>query len=145
MITSIFIILAGTFGSLYIVSYLHLLLTGEMMDLEIIEFLQTIEIIRSDKKALTLFIAFELLTILIGTIHYLSNNKFYQSELIAITPNISIPVPAGQKQFGSARFMTDEEKKELFDVFIIKQDKEIKELLDHGYDDVSILKGGDNN
>lgn len=145
IITSILIFIAGTIGSLYIVSYIHLLLIGEMINLEIIEFFQTIEIIKGHKNSMTLFIAFELLVILIGMIYFLSNDKFYQSELITITPDISIPVSAGQKQFGSARFMTEEERGELFNILTIKHDKTIKELINHGYDDVSALKGGDNN
>ncbi len=59
-------------------------------------------------------------------------DTFYESELIEITPNIKIPAPAGQMQFGSARFATDIEKESLFEVCELKRDKRIKDLIEWG-------------
>ena len=38
-------------------------------------------------------------------------------ETMEITPNIEIPVPAGNGQHGSERFLTEDEKEELFSIF----------------------------
>lgn len=56
------------------------------------------------------------------------------------------PSPAGQKQFGSARWMTDREKKDAFtNCTLNKNDKLIDYLIEHGYDDLELEKEGDEN
>ena len=82
--------------------------------------------------------------ILISIFFLLKNDRFYESSMIEVTPQIKIPAPAGQKQFGSARFMSEDEK-DIFGVIYIKRDKIIKNLINHGYDDISHLKRGDRN
>jgi len=76
----------------------------------------------------------------------LTNHKTYQSDLIQITPNIMTPSPAGQKQFGSARWMTQNEKESTFtNCLLDKNDKIISYLIKHGYDDLKPEKAGDEN
>jgi type IV secretion system protein VirD4 len=63
---------------------------------------------------------FKLFLLLLGGMGLLSlafiltAQKPYQSREIEITPDISIPAPAGQGQYGSARFMSEKEKKKHF-------------------------------
>ena len=42
------------------------------------------------------------------------DRKSYESKLVKITPQISTPISVGQKQYGSARWMSEKEKDQLF-------------------------------
>ncbi len=80
--------------------------------------------------------------------HKANSTKFLRETetffLIEITPNIKTPAPAGQRQFGSARWMSNTEKKETFSPCIItKGDKLISYLIEHGYDDIEAEEEGD--
>lgn len=144
VISSIFIFILGTIANIYSSTYLHNLLSNEKVDLDIFEIQASIQVIKNNLKALKLFGCFELLILLISLLFIFSEEKIYKSDLVQITPKIKIPVKAGQNQFGSARFMTDEEK-EVFGVLYLKKDTEIKGLIKHGYDDIKNLKGGEKN
>lgn len=88
-----------------------------------------------------LFLALEILVLLGGLAYYITNDKPYQSDLVAITPKISTPVAAGQKQFGSARWMKEEERDKAFEFFTInKRDNLISYLLSTGYEDLGDLE-----
>jgi len=72
---------------------------------------------------LSLFLYLQGFILLCALYFYLANMKPYQSDLEVITPEIATPVRAGQMQFGSARWLTAEEKKEVFkSVKLIKSD-----------------------
>lgn len=45
--------------------------------------------------------------------------KISSVDMMKITDDISIPVPAGNGQHGSERFMTDKEKKSLYDAYVV--------------------------
>ncbi|SHH59425.1 hypothetical protein [Sporanaerobacter acetigenes] len=142
---SILILILGTIGSIYFSVYLDTLLSKGKIDIHIFKIQKSFEIIKNSRNALKLLGCFELLLIIMNFIYFFSNDRAYESDLIQITPAISIPVPAGQKQHGSARFMTEKEKEKAFTILEIKQDKEIKNLLKYGYDDLKNMKGGDEN
>lgn len=60
-----------------------------------------------------------------------SNSKVVDTETIKITEQISIPVAVGNGQHGSSRFMKEEEKEEIYDVFSYSgKKKEIKEFFE---------------
>lgn len=142
IMTSILVLILGTIIGVYVSVNLHILLSSQKVDLNIFKIRDGIEIIKNDSRALKLFCCFELLILVSSIFYFVTDSKTYKSDLVKITPKISIPVEAGQKQFGSARFMTDEEK-EVFGVSYLKKDAVIKELIKHGYDDVKNLKGGE--
>jgi type IV secretion system protein VirD4 len=69
----------------------------------------------------------------------------YASKMQTITNEIKTPVPAGQKQHGSARWLYPKEYKTTFNVAkVFRFDKKIKYLIQHGRDDLDFLKGGKN-
>ncbi|MCK9443813.1 MAG: hypothetical protein M0Q14_04670 [Tissierellaceae bacterium] len=145
-ITLILILILGTIFNLYFSTLLHELLSKEISELTLPSFKSSIYSLKGNKNHLYLFMVFQL-TIILGSILYLiTNNKPYQSDLIKITPNIMTPAPAGQKQFGSARWMTKEEKEKVFSICVLKKnDKLISYLIKHGYDDIETEKVGDEN
>lgn len=78
---------------------------------------------------LSLFIYLQGFILLCSIYFYLANMKPYQSDLDAITPDIATPVRAGQMQFGSARWLTEEEKNKGFKSIKLRKN-ELKILME---------------
>lgn len=139
VILGILIFLIGTIGAIAFTSYLDALIMNKQINMSIFK-IPYIQNLLNNPKALKLFYSFELLVLLMSIFLVVKNDKFYESNMIKITPKIKIPVAAGQMQFGSARFMTVEEKEEQGVLYIRKKDNKIKKIINQGYDD---LKEGD--
>ena len=61
--------------------------------------------------------------------------------MIKVTADIKTPAIAGQKQHGSARWQTKKEIYQKFDVARLdKNNPIIKDLIEHGYDDLEFYK-----
>lgn len=141
----ILILLFGTIFNLYFSTMIHQILSKEMGQVVIPNIRICINSLRINKNHLSLFSVFQLIIVLGSVLFFATNNKPYQSELIKITPNISTPASAGQKQFGSARWMTNEEKGKAFPSCTLKgNDKLIHYLIKHGYDDMETEEVGEN-
>lgn len=141
LIISILLFILGTIVCIFVSSYLHLLLTEGLDKIKLIELGEAVTIIKFNSKARHLFIAFESAIILISVFYFIINDNFYESELIEITPKIKIPKPAGQMQFGSARFINNKDIEKLFTISIIKdKDSLIKELLEFGNNEFQTIK-----
>lgn len=54
------------------------------------------------------------------------HSKLAQVSTIKVTDTISIPVPAGNGQYGNERFLTDKEKKALYGAYVVGTDTEFK-------------------
>ncbi len=118
----------------------HYLLLKRIRVIKFIPFIEGIKSIVSDQQHLALFLCFEGFVILASIYILLMNSKPYQSELITITPNISTPVSAGQKQFGSAEWLAEKEKDRAFDFYVLnKNNPLIRKLIQSSDED---LKNG---
>ena len=62
-----------------------------------------------------LFFLLEALVVLICIVYFVCAKRTYQADTYAVTDNLSIPVPYGQGQHGTTWFMSEKEKKEVFD------------------------------
>ncbi len=94
-----------------------------------------------NKEHFLLFLSFEGIALLGAVFYYVANHKPYQSELVEITPMISTPVSAGQKQFGSARWLTEKEKGQHFKSFVLdSQAKLIKQLEKQSTQEINDMK-----
>ncbi len=145
-ITIILILILGSIFNLYFSTLLHQILSKEISELALPSLKSCIYSLKTNANHLYLYMAFQITIILGGILYLVTNNKPYQSDLVKITPNIMTPAPAGQKQFGSARWMTQEEKDKVFSTCVLKKnDKLISYLIEHGYDDIEIEKVGDEN
>lgn len=102
LLISLLILVSGLLFNLYISTIIHYLLTKEMATLEIPNLKNCIQSIAVSRKHLLLFLCLDGFAALLAIFYFMANNKPYQSELREITSKISTPVPAGQKQFGSA-------------------------------------------
>ncbi len=111
---SVLIFLVGLWLNIHFSTTLHFALTGKYEVLRWIPFSECVRSIKADEAHWHLFMCFQGFVLLSAIYYYVANHKPYQSNLIQITPDISTPVSAGQKQFGSARWMTDKEKEKEF-------------------------------
>ncbi|MGV8149784.1 MAG: VirD4-like conjugal transfer protein, CD1115 family [Alkaliphilus sp.] len=114
VIMAALIILVGFWVNIYLSTTLHFLLSKQTNDLSLISFDEFISSMMASKSHLHLFFLLQGFVLLVALFYIVQNNKPYQSKLVDITPNISTPVVAGQKQFGSAKWLTDKEKDTAF-------------------------------
>lgn len=136
ILIALFVVIVGTVISIYFSTYLHNLLSNLPGPL-VPTFSESLSSIIANKQNRLLFLSFEVFTFLIAVYIITTKDKAYQSDLQKITPNIYTPVPAGQKQFGSARWMKSEEKVKMFSVCKLdKKDRLITHLLKSGDSDI---------
>lgn len=119
LIISALIFLVGLWMNIYFSTNLHFLLTKKMEVLSFIPIKDCIKSMATSKAHLLLFLCLQGFNLLFSVFYYIANHKPYQSDLIQVTPQISTPVAAGQKQFGSAKWLTDKEKDVAFESFIL--------------------------
>jgi len=132
---SIIIFLIGIVFNVYLSAMIDQALTSKFKDLSTMSYLKALSGMFTNFKQFQLFLLFQASITLLAFLLYATSGKHYKSKLIQVTPDISIPASAGQKQFGSARFMTDEEKDKFFEN-IEFEGKIIKELVESGKDDL---------
>jgi len=126
LIISVLIFLVGVWLNIHFSTTLHFALTGKYEVLRWIPFSECVRSIKADEAHWHLFMCFQGFVLLSAIYYYVANHKPYQSNLMQITPDISTPVSAGQKQFGSARWMTDKEKEKEFRSYEMEKSGEIQ-------------------
>lgn len=140
LLFSLIALVVGTLINIVFSANLHYLLMKKTTIIEFVPFTESIKSIVSDQQHLALFLCLEGFVALASIYLIVMNSKPYQSNLRAITPNISTPVPAGQKQFGSAEWLPEKEKDRAFDTYVLKKNHSlIKNLIKSGDED---LKNG---
>lgn len=97
--------------------------------------LKMIKYVRAGENTISLSLIFSVLILLGIYALVLTDTKTYKSELMEITPDIHIPVPAGQGQYGTARFLKKSEFDTTFNFCIINK----KDLFNY---DVQLDEGG---
>lgn len=122
LITSVLIFLVGLWANIHFSTTLHFALTDKFDTLRWIALSECFESLVYDETHKYLFMCLQGFVLISAIYYYVANHKPYQSNLMEITPDISTPVPAGQKQFGSARWMTEGEKEKAFRCY--EMDKE---------------------
>lgn len=136
-------LLIFTFGAIFNVFFttaLHNLLSGNTRTLAFPSLNDSLSSLLHTKAHLLLFLCFQGIVILLSVLFFLANNQPYQSKLKQVAPGIETPVPVGQHQHGSARWMRDEEMPRLFDSQTVDLGHPyIQNLIDTGYDDLSFL------
>jgi type IV secretion system protein VirD4 len=123
----IFLLVLGATAALYFTALMDSLLRRST-----IESYQIFDIIRyvaSNKNALKLFLVFVAAIMIALFVLILSGSKDYQSAQIIVTPDISIPVPAGQGQCGTARWLSKKDFDSVFRSFTLDSSNEFFQLL----------------
>jgi len=143
---SLLIFITGLLVNVYFSTAVHFVLSGQIKALSPPRFNNCIQGIASDESHRMLFLCFQGFILLLAVFFYISNNKPYQSNLREITPRIKTPVPAGQKQFGSAEWISDREREKVFESYKLNpRDKLVKLMIKHGYDDIEPVQVRDFN
>lgn len=140
LLLCILIFFLGAFFNLFFTTALHNLLSGKSHTLTFPSFTNSIASLMTSKQHGLLFLCLQGLVAVASIMYFVTNNRPYQSELTPITPHIETPVPVGQHQHGSSRWLTESEKQRAFDVLNLDlKHPLIQQLMDTGYDDLHFL------
>lgn len=138
---SILIIVLGCVFNLFVSATLHLLLSGESTRIALPPLAICLDSLISSRPHFLLFICLQSIVLVLAALFFLTNSQPYQSKLRKVAPGIETPVPTGQHQHGSARWLGEEEWPEVFDHYSLDLHHPlILYLLETGYDDLRFLK-----
>ncbi len=99
--------------------------------------------ITSDERMTKIFFLFEIAVILIVLCYFFLSQRPYQAKTHKVTDEITIPVPYGQGQHGTAWFLKDKEKRKIFDYITVSRlNPIISELLSRGRDRYNAVEKG---
>ncbi|OME51781.1 hypothetical protein BSK59_19860 [Paenibacillus odorifer] len=137
---ALLIVLLGTICNLFFSTALQNLLSGFTSSLAFPSPSHSLHSLLSSKPHLLLFFCFQSLVIVLATLFFVFNNQPYQSELKQVAPGIETPVPTGQHQHGSARWIREDELLHLFDNETLDlQHPYLQKLIATGYEDLTFL------
>lgn len=127
----------GIITSLYLTTIIHIGKAKKPITIQQFKLTNCINTIATDKTAQLLFLCFIALTILcIVMLIFSRRGSEYETKLVKITDNISTPVPVGQKQYGSAKWLSRKEFDKCFNHYILDRDNLlISELMKRCFDD----------
>ena len=117
----IFIFIIGTFAALIFSNALNDMLTEGRITTRMTDISGLIGNVLAEDKLKQLFLLLEVLVLLMCAVYYVCANRSYQAETFAVTDEISVPVPYGQGQHGTAWFMSDKIKRRTFDYISISK------------------------
>lgn len=117
----VFILIIGTFAALIFSNALNDMLTEGRITTRMTDISGLIGNVLAEDKLKQLFLLLEVLVLLMCAVYYVCANRSYQAETFAVTDEISVPVPYGQGQHGTAWFMSDKIKRRTFDYISISK------------------------
>lgn len=130
----------GAIFNLFFTTALHRLMSGTTNTLAFPSLKDSISSLLHTKAHLLLFLCFQGIVMVLSVLFFLANSQPYQSKLKQIAPGIETPVPVGQHQHGSARWMREDEMPRLFESHTIDLGHPyIRHLIDTGYDDLPFI------
>lgn len=134
------IVMLGGVCSLFISTALHFLLSGETSQLALPSLAACLDSLLTHRAHLLLFACLQSIVLVLAILFIVLNNQPYQSELRQVAPGIETPVPTGQHQHGSARWLRQDEWPHAFDhATIYLRHPLIQHLIHTGYDDLQFL------
>ncbi len=126
--------------NLFFTAALHRILSGQMKSFTLVPLGECVAGLFTEQRQGMLFLSFECFVLLCCILFFTQNSRAYQSDLMKVTDEIRIPVPAGQFQHGSSRWMTEEEKDKVFAVCTISPTEPvIRELIETGYEGLDFI------
>lgn len=130
----------GAIFNLFFTTALHGILSGAANALALPSFGQSLASLFIHKAHLMLFLCLQGIVLLLAVLFFVSNSQPYQSKLKQIAPGIETPVPVGQHQHGSARWLREEEMPRVFDNQVLDFSHPfLQQLLQTGYDDLEFV------
>ena len=129
----IFIFVVGSITALLFASVLNDVLTTGSISTDLTDFSTTISGVFGGEKPRKLYLLLEALVVLLCVVYFVCAERTYQTETYKVTDNISVPVPSGQGQHGTAWFMSNKEKHSMYHFVEISQSNAvIKALMEQG-------------
>ena len=125
----IFVFVVGSITAMLFASVLNDVLTTGSISADLTDFSTTISGVFGGEKPRKLYLLLEALVLLLCVVYFVCAERTYQTDTYKVTDNISVPVPSGQGQHGTAWFMSDKIKRRAFDyIRISKSDPLISRL-----------------
>ena len=140
----IFIFVVGSITAMLFASVLNDVLTTGSISTDLTDFSTTISGVFGGEKPRKLYLLLEALVVLLCVVYYVCAERTYQTDTYKVTDNISVPVPSGQGQHGTAWFMSDKIKRRAFDyISISKADPLISRLVSIGEERYRAIENGE--
>ncbi|MBW4085247.1 hypothetical protein [Paenibacillus sp. S150] len=134
----------GAVFNLFFTSALHGVLSGTTKSLALPSLEQSLASLLTHKAHFLLFFCLQGIILLLAVLFFVANNQPYQSKLKQVAPGIETPVPVGQYQHGSARWLREEELPHVFENQTLELSQPfLQRLIQTGYDDLEFLKRKD--
>lgn len=141
LIVCTLIFFTGGFANVFFSDALHRLLSRQMTVLKLSPIGECLTSLFSSRQHFLLYLCLQGFMLILSVMFYTTNLRPYQSDLMEITPDIKTPVPVGQYQHGSSRWLRDSEKNKAFNSFVLGPDNpQIKKLIETGYDNLEFFK-----
>lgn len=129
----IFIFVVGSITAMLFASVLNDVLTTGSISTDLTDFSTTISGVFGGEKPRKLYLLLEALVVLLCVVYFVCAERTYQTDTYKVTDNISVPVPSGQGQHGTAWFMSNKEKHSMYHFVEISQSNAvIKSLMEQG-------------
>ncbi|TYA14760.1 TRAG family protein [Paenibacillus faecis] len=130
--------------NLFISTAIHRLLSGTSTRLVVPPIADCLDSLLTTRPDFLLFGCMQGFVLLLAVLYFLANSQPYQSKLRKVAPGIETPVPTGQHQHGSARWLQEDEWPRAFDHCTLElRHPSIRHLLNTGYDDLQFLKSSE--
>lgn len=137
IVCSILFVVGGVVN-IFFSTAVHQVLSRQSSVLRWVSIGESLSSIIETRQHLILYLCLQGFVTILALMFFLTNLRPYQSDLVKITPEIETPVPVGQHQHGSSRWLTDEEKQKNFDNYILNpRHHALRYLIKHGGDDLA--------
>jgi type IV secretion system protein VirD4 len=136
IICAILFVVGGVIN-IFFSTALHLILSRKSSVLRLAPLGECLSSIAGSRQHFILFLCLQGFITIISLMFFLTNLRPYQSDLLRVTPDIETPVPVGQHQHGSSRWLTDREKNKIFESYALNPNNSaLRYLIKHGEDDL---------
>ena len=140
----IFIFVVGSITALLFASVLNDVLTTGSISTDLTDFSTIFSGVFGGEKPRKLYLLLEALVVLLCVVYFVCAERTYQTDTYKVTDNISVPVPSGQGQHGTAWFMSNKIKRRAFDyISISKSDPLISRLVSIGENRYRAIENGE--
>jgi type IV secretion system protein VirD4 len=136
IVCSILFVVGGVVN-IFFSTALHQILSRQSSVLRLAPLSECLSSIAGSRQHFILFLCLQGFVVILSLMFFLTNLRPYQSDLLKVTPDIETPVPVGQHQHGSSRWLTDKEKNKAFESYILNPNHTaLRYLIKHGADDL---------
>ena len=136
--------MVGSITALLFASVLNDVLTTGSISTDLTDFSTIFSGVFGGEKPRKLYLLLEALVVLLCVVYFVCAERTYQTDTYKVTDNISVPVPSGQGQHGTAWFMSNKIKRRAFDyISISKSDPLISRLVSIGENRYRAIENGE--